>query len=79
MVNDTYTNLLKVHHHNVQSLQNTYELSVLLAFTDTLCFTEHWMSLDQIYFFSTEYVQLVSDFSRSTRKGGGSCICVNNG
>jgi hypothetical protein len=65
VVNDTYTNLLKVHHHNVQSLQNTYELSVLLAFMDTLCYME--------------YVQLVSNFSRSTRKGGGSCISVNNG
>jgi hypothetical protein len=83
MVNDNYTNLLKVLHHNVQSLQNKlYELSVLLAYKDMsmdiLCFTEHWMCIDQIHSISLERYQLASNFSRSSRKGGGSCIFVIN-
>jgi hypothetical protein len=45
---------------------------------DILCFTEHWMCIDQIRSISLEHHQLASNFSRSSRKGGGSCIFVIN-
>jgi hypothetical protein len=83
MVNSGNSNNLKVLHHNIQSLNNkTLELSLFIHDTDimidVLCFTEHWLSMDQISLINVGQYSLRSKFCRTTKKGGGSCIFVRN-
>jgi exonuclease III len=80
MVDKPNQNMLKVLHHNAQSLHNKLgELSLLLSLNhmnmDVLCFTEHWLSSDHINIVNIDQFKLVSSFNRNNR-GGGSCIFV---
>jgi hypothetical protein len=68
-------------HHNVQSLLNKLmEVKVLLNTTlhniKALCFTEHWLSEDQLTLVEINNFKLVSTFCRKDCKNGGSCIFV---
>jgi hypothetical protein len=69
---------LEIMHHNVQSLVNkNVELTVLLSTSlqnvDVSCFTEHWLSEDQINMLEIHNFKLVSKFCRKEFKNGGSC------
>jgi hypothetical protein len=69
-------------HHNVQSLLNkqmklTVLLNTSLQGIDVLCFTEHWLSEDQIVLLEINNFKLVSKFCRKDCKNGGSCIFIN--
>jgi hypothetical protein len=68
-------------HHNVQSLFNKQmELMVLLNTSlhniNALCFTEHWLSEDQLILLQINNFKLVSKFCRKDFKDEGSCIFV---
>jgi hypothetical protein len=83
MVNSGKSNNLKVLHHNIESLNNKIlELSLFIhdsdIMIDVLCFTEHWISVDQISMINLDQYSLRSKFCRTTKKGGGSCIFVRD-
>jgi hypothetical protein len=70
-------------HHNVQSLFNKQmKLMVLLNTSlhniNALCFTEHWLSEDQLNLLVINNFKLVSKFCKKDFKNGGSCIFVKN-
>jgi len=74
---------LVILHHNVQSLYNKLlDLSISISTDDTnadvLCFTEHWLKMNQLDTIFIDQFKLVSSFSRSTRVGGGSSIFVKD-
>jgi hypothetical protein len=74
MVNCGKSENLKVLHYNIQSLNNKIlELSLYLHVSDTridvLCFTEHWISGDQINLINLDQYKLRSQFCRTKRKG----------
>ncbi|XP_054290804.1 uncharacterized protein LOC129005818 [Macrosteles quadrilineatus] len=59
---------------NVQCISNKCnELEMILSSSnfDILCFTEHWLSHDQLCMFNLMNYNLISDFSRSCKKNGG--------
>ena len=86
--NDTRTQTRKLHklvilHHNVQSLYNKLlDISISVSTddinADVLCFTEHWLKMNQIDTVYIDQFKLVSSFSRSTRSGGGSSIFIKD-
>jgi exonuclease III len=45
---------------------------------DVLCFAEHWISSDQINLINLDQYKLRSQFCRTKKKGGGSCIFVRD-
>jgi hypothetical protein len=61
--------VLKIVHHNVQSLSNKlFELSIVLNSDlinlDVLCFTEHWLMENQMRDVNIDCFKLMSNFSR---------------
>src|SRR5215475_5831628 len=85
-INNTRTQTKKLHklvilHHNVQSLYNKLiDISISISTdginADVLCSTEHWLKINQIDTIYIDQFKLVSNFTRSTRTGGGSSIFV---
>ena len=74
---------LVILHHNVQSLYSKLlDLSISISTddinADVLCFTEHWLKMNQLDTIVIDQFKLVSSFSRSTRIGGGSSIFVKD-
>jgi hypothetical protein len=83
MVNCEKAKNITVLHHNIQSLNNKIqELSLYLHVSETmvnvLCFTEHWLSGDQIKLIILDQYKLRSQFCRDKKRGGGSCIFVKD-
>jgi len=77
------SHVLKILHHNVQSLPNKLlDLSLFLTTDvvdiDILCFTEHWLKFEQTNSIYIDQFKLISSFHRSTKKGGGSGIFVKD-
>jgi hypothetical protein len=67
----------------MQSLKNKLlELTVLLQsdlkYVDILCFTEHWLKVEQFGVTNIEHFKLVSKFSRIRNEHGGSYIYVRD-
>jgi hypothetical protein len=70
-----------IFHHSVQSIFNKQmELKVLLNTSlhniKVLCFTEHWLSEDQLVLLEINNFKLVNKFCRKDCKNGGSCVFV---
>lgn len=65
--------VLKILHHNVQSLPNKLlDLSIFLTTEvvdiDILCFSEHWLKTEQDESICINQFKLISSFCRSTKK-----------
>jgi hypothetical protein len=76
---DLMKHKLEIMYHNVQSLINkhvelTVPLNTSLQSVDVLCFTEHWLSEDQINMLEIHNFKFISKFCRKEFKNGGSCI-----
>jgi hypothetical protein len=74
MVNSEKAKNIIVLHHSIQSLNNKIqELSLYLhvseTMVDVLCFTEHWLSGDQIKLINLDQYKLRSQFCMEKKKG----------
>jgi hypothetical protein len=61
---------------------NCLELNALfrswLSKPDILCFSEHWLQMDQILHLNIKHYKLADSFCRKKNKHRGSCIFVSN-
>jgi hypothetical protein len=79
----TPKNSLVLVHQNIRGIINKIEelqeyFSNDKIYPHILCFSEHYMSRDDVCFVGIENYVLGSSFSRSTFQKGGVCICIRN-
>lgn len=80
----TNSKSLSILHLNVQSLPNKINLIEVLLATewidiDILCFSEHWLSADELNLTSFPNFHLASSYCRNSLTRGGVCIYVKHG
>lgn len=75
-------NCFSVLHQNIQSIRNkVQQLDVELQTINSslVCITEHWCRGDEIAHIVLNSYELACHYSRTTMRGGGSCIYIKKG